>query len=183
MGSRCLIRTHLGPEGSVTKSGREIMEILEAYDLTGCAHSAAQLAGTDRKTVLRYVALREAGDDPAEQRRRARAVDEFAAKVEELVDRSSGKIRADVVHRRLTAMGSQGSERSTRRAVAEAKAAWQAGRRRTCRPWIPERGMWLQWDWGEARGSVAGGRSCSAAGWRGRGSGLSCHPGIRVWAA
>jgi transposase len=156
MGSRCLIRTHLGPEGSVTKSGREIMEILEAYDLTGCAHSAAQLAGTDRKTVLRYVALREAGDDPAEQRRRARAVDEFAAKVEELVDRSSGKIRADVVHRRLTAMGSQGSERSTRRAVAEAKAAWQAGRRRTCRPWIPERGMWLQWDWGE--GPRVGGR-------------------------
>ena len=35
----------------MTKSGREIMEILEAYDLTGCAHSAAQLAGTDRKTV------------------------------------------------------------------------------------------------------------------------------------
>jgi hypothetical protein len=35
----------------VTKSGGEIMEILEAFDLTGCAHSAAQLAGTDRKTV------------------------------------------------------------------------------------------------------------------------------------
>ena len=49
----------------MTKSGREIMEILEAYDLTGCAHSAAQLAGTDRKTVLRYVALRDAGADPA----------------------------------------------------------------------------------------------------------------------
>ena len=42
----------------MTKSGREIMEILEAYDLTGCAHSAAQLAGTDRKTVARYVAMR-----------------------------------------------------------------------------------------------------------------------------
>jgi hypothetical protein len=68
------------------------------------------------------------------------------AKVQELVDRSSGKIRADVVHRRLTAMGYQGSERSTRRAVAEAK---QAGHRRTYRPWIPEPGMWLQWDWGE----------------------------------
>jgi len=45
----------------VTKSGREIVELLEAYDLTGCAHSAAQLAGTDQKTVLRYVALRDAG--------------------------------------------------------------------------------------------------------------------------
>ncbi len=140
----------------MTKSGREIMEILEAFDLTGCAYSAAQLAGTDRKTVLRYVALREAGADPAERSRRPRAADEFAGKVEELVDRSGGKIRADVVHRRLTAMGYQGSERSTRRAVAEAKGRWQAGHRRTYRPWIPEPGMWLQWDWGE--GPRIGGR-------------------------
>ncbi len=140
----------------MTKSGREIMEILEAYDLTGCAHSAAQLAGTDRKTVLRYVALREAGHDPAVPARRPRAADEFAGKVEELVDRSSGKIRADVVHRRLTAMGYPGSERTTRRVVAEAKAAWRAGRRRAYRPWIPEPGMWLQWDWGE--GPRVGGR-------------------------
>jgi len=29
------------------------MEILEAYDLTGCAHSAAELAGCDSKTVRR----------------------------------------------------------------------------------------------------------------------------------
>jgi hypothetical protein len=40
-------------------------------------------------------------------------------KVEELVDRSKGKIRADVAHRKLVAMGYRGSERSTRRAVAE----------------------------------------------------------------
>jgi transposase len=140
----------------VTKSGREIMEILEAYDLTGCAHSAAQLAGTDRKTVARYVALREAGHDPVVRQRRPRSADPFAGKVEELVDRSGGRIRADVVHRRLTAMGYGGSERTTRRAVAEAKAAWRAGHRRTYRPWIPEPGMWLQWDWGE--GPRIGGR-------------------------
>ena len=71
------------------------------------------------------------------------------AKVEELVDRSKGKIRADVAHRKLAAMGYRGSERSTRRAVAEVKQAWQAGRRRRYRPWIPEPGMWLQWDWGD----------------------------------
>jgi hypothetical protein len=132
------------------------MEIFEAFDLTGCAHSAAQLAGTDRKTVARYVALREAGADPAARERRSRSVDVFAGKVEELVDRSGGKIRADVVHRKLAAMGYGGSERSTRRAVAEAKAAWQGGHRRTYRPWIPEPGMWLQWDWGE--GPRIGGR-------------------------
>src|ERR1700691_4251766 len=103
------------------------MEILEAYDLTGCAHSAAQLAGTDRKTVARYVALREAGHDPVVRQRRPRSADPFAGKVEELVDRSGGRIRADVVHRRLTAMGYGGSERTTRRAVAEAEAAWGEG--------------------------------------------------------
>ena len=132
------------------------MEILEAYDLTGCAHPAAQLAGTDRKTVLRYVTLREGGGDPVAPARRPRSVDPFVSKVAELVDRSSGKIRTDVVHRRLTAMGYDGSERSTRRAVAEAKPPGEAGHRRTYRPWIPEPGMWLQWDWGE--GPKIGGR-------------------------
>jgi transposase len=154
---RCLFSPTV-PEGLVTKSGREIMEILEAFDLTGCAHSAAQLAGSDRKTVARYVALREAGADPLVAERRPRSVDEFLAKVEELVDRSSGRIRADVVHRKLAAMGYGGSERTTRRAVAEAKAGWRAGRRRTYRPWIPEPGMWLQWDWGEGP-KIAGRRT------------------------
>jgi hypothetical protein len=44
---------------TVTKSDREIMEILEAYDSTGCAHSAAELVGCDPKTIRRYLALRE----------------------------------------------------------------------------------------------------------------------------
>jgi transposase len=140
----------------VTKSGREIMEIFEAYDLTGCAWSAAQLTGCDAKTVTRYVAAREAGGDPFAATRRPRAVDPFLPKLEELVDRSKGKIRADVAHRKLVAMGYRGSERSMRRTVAELKAAWQAGHRRRYRPWVPEPGMWLQWDWGE--GPRVGGR-------------------------
>ena len=37
----------------MTKSGREIMEIFEAFDLTGTAWSAAQLTGCDAKTVAR----------------------------------------------------------------------------------------------------------------------------------
>ena len=47
----------------MSKSDREIMEILEAFDLTRCAHSAALLAGCDEKTVARYVARRDAGAD------------------------------------------------------------------------------------------------------------------------
>ncbi len=112
------------------------------------------------KTVARYVAVREAGGDPFTPARRLQAVDPFLPKLEELVDRSKGKIRADVAHRKLVAMEYRGSARSIRRAVAELKAAWRAGP-----------GMWLQWDWGEGPASPAAARSCSAPGWRGRDSG------------
>jgi hypothetical protein len=124
---------------TLTKSDREIMDILESYDATGCAHSAAQLAGCDPKTVMRYVALREAGGgDPLVRVAAARPklIDPFLPKVEELVDNSKGKIRADRVHERLVSMGFRGTERTTRRAVRAAKVAWRAGRRRTYRPWI-----------------------------------------------
>ena len=65
-------------------------------------------------------------------------------------------MRADKVHERLLAMGFAGDERTTRRAVAEAKAAYASGHRRRYRPWVPEPGMWLQFDWGE--GPRIGGR-------------------------
>ena len=105
----------------MTKSGREVMEILQAFDLTHCSHSAAKLAGVDEKTVARYVAARNAGNNPFVPIRRLRAIDPFMDKIEELVDKSKGEVRADVVHRRLAAMGFAGAERSTRRAVAEVK--------------------------------------------------------------
>jgi transposase len=144
---------------TVTKSDREIMEILEAYDLTRCVYSAGQLAGCDPKTVKRYVTLREGGGgDPIALAAspRPKMIDAFLPKVEELVESSRGKIRADKVHERLVAMGFCGTERTTRRAVAAAKSAHRAGRRRTYRPWVPEPGLWLQFDWGE--GPRVGGR-------------------------
>src|SRR5262245_54014239 len=106
------------------------MEIFASYDLTRCAWSAAQLVGCDPKTVQRYVDLRDAGLDPFRRSRRARLIDPYLEKVEELVERSRGKIRADVVHDRLRAMGFCGNERTTRRAVATAKKAYRAGHRR-----------------------------------------------------
>src|SRR5215472_13136460 len=132
------------------------MEILASYDLTRTAWSAAQLAGCDPKTVQRYVDLRDAGLDPLRRARRARLIDPYLEKVEELVEHSRGKIRADVTHDRLRAMGFAANERTTRRAVAAAKVAYRAGRRRTYRPWLPEPGMWLQFDWAE--GPRVGGR-------------------------
>ena len=140
----------------MTKSDKEIMEILEAFDLTHCPYAAGRLVGADPKTVGRYVARRDAGQIPFGTARRARIIDAYLEKIEELVERSEGDIRADVVHHHhLVPMGFAGDERTTRRAVAEAKAAWRAGHRRTYRPWVPEPGMWAQYDWG-AGPAVAG---------------------------
>ena len=138
------------------KDDREIMEILEAFDVTGCAHSAAQLAGVDPKTVRRYVAARDSGVDPFAPVERDSVVDPFWDKIAEWVDQSHGKIRADVVHQRLVVMGYQGSERTTRRAVRAEKRAWRAGNGRSYKPWVAEPGRWLQFDWGA--GPVIGGR-------------------------
>jgi hypothetical protein len=81
------------PEGAVTKSDRETMEILAAYDLTATYESAAELCGCDPKTVARYVAVRDAGKNPFHPDRRPRLVDPYLEKIEELVERSGGKCR------------------------------------------------------------------------------------------
>lgn len=118
----------------------------------------------DEKTVARYVAVRDSGHDPLAKLRRPRAIDPFMGKIEEWVDKSGGRVRADVVHQRLTAMGFTGTDRSTRRAVARAKAAFKTGHRRKYRPWLPEPGMWLQFDWGEGP-RVAGRRTQLFCAW------------------
>lgn len=104
------------------KQAEEIMEILEAFDLVGTLRGAAELAGCDHKTVAHYVELRDRAGGGLPSPRRARPlVDSYADKIGEWVERSRGRIRADKAHERLLAMGYQGSERTTRRAVAEAK--------------------------------------------------------------
>lgn len=140
------------------KNAEEVMEILEAFDLTGSLRGAAELAGCDHKTVAHWVRAREeaGGGVPVSVRRRPQ-VDAFSQKIEELVERSRGKIRADKAHEKLVAMGYQGSERTTRRAVAAAKRGWRVEHGRRTRPWIPEPGLWMQWDYGD--GPVVDGRS------------------------
>jgi transposase len=140
------------------KRSEEVMEILEAYDLTGTLRGAAELSGCDHKTVAHWVAARDAagGGLPVAVRSRP-AVDPFAEKVEEWVARSQAKIRADKAHQRLVAMGYMGSERTTRRAVAVAKRRWRQGRGRVTRPWVTEPGLWMQWDYGD--GPIVAGRS------------------------
>ena len=73
----------------------------------------------------------------------------FLAKIEELVARSHGQIRADKARGKLVAIGYQGSPRTTRRWVADAKRRWRGKHGRLTRPWIPEPGLWMQWDYGD----------------------------------
>lgn len=131
------------------KRSEQVMEILEAFDAVGTLRGAAELCGCDHKTVAHYVAERDRGGGDWQRRPRPRPrVDEFTDKIAEWVDRSRGKLRADKAHERLLALGYEGSERTTRRAVAEAKRRWRASHGRRTRPWITEPGLWMQWDYG-----------------------------------
>ena len=140
------------------------MEMLEFYDLTGSYRSAAALAGVDPHTVRARVAARAAGVDPAARLVRPKQTDPFADKVTEWIELSKGRIRADRVHEKLVAMGYVGSERTTRRVVAALKAEWRRDSARSYKPWIPEPGLWCQWDYGEGP-LVAGVRSVLFCAW------------------
>jgi len=132
------------------KIAEEIMEILEAFDLTGSFRAAGDLVSCSHHTVEHWVTRREAGLlVPGAPVGRSSVIDEYRPKLEELVERSKGRIRADVAHEKIAAMGFTGSQRTTRRAVAQIKQAWSAGRRRVHRPWITEPGMWAQYDYGD----------------------------------
>ena len=137
------------PEEGLVKSDGEIMEILAAYDLTGSQRTAAELVGCSHHTVAAHVAARDAGRPVGSPARRPRQIDGFLEKVEEWVEASKGRIRADIAHEKLLALGFGGSDRSTRRAVAEIKAAYRQGQVRVHRPWVTEPGMWLQYDFGD----------------------------------
>ena len=96
MAEWCQFPSQLVPGRGRVKSAEEIMNILEAFDLTGSLRDAAELAGCSHHTVARYVAERGRGRAvPGGPARRAGVIDEFLPKLEELVERSKGKIRAD----------------------------------------------------------------------------------------
>jgi len=80
------------------KSAEEIMQILEAFDVTRSYRDAGELAGCDHKTVAHWVTRRDAGAMSGEAVRRPRLIDPFLPKLEEWMEASKGKVRADVVH-------------------------------------------------------------------------------------
>ena len=131
------------------KFAEEIMEILAAFDLTRSYRDAGELAGCSHHTVAHHVAARKAGALSAEPARRDQILDSYLDKIEEWVEASNGKVRADVAYDKLVVMGYTGSERTCRRAVATVKESWAAGNRRVYRPWVPEPGLWFQYDFGD----------------------------------
>jgi hypothetical protein len=130
------------------------MEILNAYDLTGSYRAAAELCGCSHHTVKKAVQERDAGLPSAS--RRARMIDDWRGVLEGWVVDSKGKIRGDKVHQRLLTLGYTGTDRTTRRALAEVKSQWRLGNTRVHRPWITEPGLWLQYDFGD--GPIVEGR-------------------------
>ena len=136
------------------KSDGELMEILNAYDLTGSYRAAAELCGCSHHTVKKAVEDRDAGLPPAT--RRARMIDDWRDVLEGWVADSKGKIRGDKAHEKLLQLGYTGTDRTTRRALAEIKSQWRLGNTRVHRPWITEPGLWLQYDF--ADGPIVAGR-------------------------
>ena len=98
-------------------------------------------------------------------------IDDWREVLEGWVADSKGKIRGDKAHERLLKLGYTGTDRTTRRALAEVKSSWRLGNTRVHRPWITGPGLWLQYDFGD--GPIVDGRKVVLwrRGWRGAGTG------------
>jgi hypothetical protein len=120
------------------------MEIVNAYELVGSYRRAAELCGTTHKTVKRIIERRDVG----EARRRVAMTNTSGvqALIAERVRSSDGRISAKRLLPMVQAAGYNGSARTLRRAVADAKATWKR-QRRTYRPWVPTPGEHLAIDW------------------------------------
>lgn len=130
------------------------MEMLNAYDLTGSYRAASELSGCSHNTVKKAVEDRAAGTPPTF--RRTQLIDDYRENLEAWVVDSHGKIRGDKAHDKLLALGYTGTDRTTRRALAETKRQWRQGKTRVHRPWVTEPGLWVQYDFGD--GPVVDGR-------------------------
>lgn len=134
------------------------MQILRLFDLTGSYRATAELCRCSPDTVARFVNRRDRDQlgSPGGPIGWPSVIDPQRPKIAELVERSRGRIRADIFCQKLRDLGYKGSERAVRRAVAEAKRAYRKPGRRIYRRWISKPGMWAQWDRGDAGPIVEG---------------------------
>jgi transposase len=124
--------------------------MINAYRELGSYRAAAELCGTTHKTVRRVVERHSQDGARPERPRRPRASDVVADLIAERVERTRGRISAKRLLPAARAAGFTGSERSFRRAVAEAKDVYEK-RRRSFRPWLPTAGSHVVIDWIEER--------------------------------
>ncbi len=135
------------------KSGRTQVEIIALYEELGSYRAVGALMGCDHKTVKRYVEAAGEAGQLARVLTRSRVTDGWAGLICERVEQTRGRVTARRLMRIVRAAGYAGSERSLRRAVAEAKEAWRAKQAlegRVYRPWVSEPGEWMLCDWGAA---------------------------------
>jgi transposase len=134
------------------KSARSRMDMTVAFREVGTYRGAAAMCGCDPKTIKRELA-RQAGEDSAERKERARNYDVVVDVVRARVAKTAGRISAKRLLPEARAAGYIGSARNFRRLVATAKSDWRRDHHRGRRPAVWSPGDTLVIDWG-AEGSL-----------------------------
>ena len=120
-----------------------------------------------------YVAKRDEGQlGGAGPVRRARIIDPWLAKIEEWVERSHAKIRADRCYAKLKALGFEGSGPHGAPSSGGGQEELRGGSGGGCiGRGSPSRACGRSGTGARARSFLGEGRICFVRGWRGRGSG------------
>jgi len=139
----------------LSKTARERMDVIAAYEAVGTFRGAAEICGTTHKTVKRIVEAHQAeqaGELSVVRKDRGHNYDEVAELVAQRVTETAGRISAKRLLPAARVAGYAGSSRNFRRLVAEAKAWWRRDHHRGRRPgvWLP--GETLIIDWGMLAG-------------------------------
>jgi transposase len=145
------------------KCEREDMDMIAAYREVGSYRGAAEMCGSDHKTVKRAVLRHLMGAPrPEERPERVRNYDGVADVVAARVKSTLGRISAKRLLPEARTAGYEGSARNFRRLVAKAKRAWQADHHRGRRPAVWAPGDTLVIDWGSEGGLHV---FCAVAAW------------------
>lgn len=87
------------------KTPGEFMEILTTYDLTRSFRATAEICGVSHNTVRAFIKARDEGRTHEALERKSTKTEPFREQIDAWVKASRGKIRGDVVHERIVALG------------------------------------------------------------------------------
>jgi hypothetical protein len=124
-----VLKSPTDPKRDVLKSAEEIMQMLEAFDLTGLCvtprHSPAARITPSLRRSLRVRRDKLTGLVAV----RPQLIDDFLPKLEEWMERSKGQIRADVAYEKLIGLGFHRLETHPPAGCREAAGRVQVGAR------------------------------------------------------